>query len=81
MCSQWAAVLAVVFEASEALGAGGAAEAVVIGVRALVLQHVCTPTEALLTELALKWLDACTHKFPASGILSALCRSHVESQQ
>lgn len=54
-------MLTVVFEAGEALGAGGAAETVVVGVRALVLEHVCTPTEALLAELALKRLNACAH--------------------
>lgn len=54
-------MLVVVFEAGEALGADGAAETVVVGVRALVLEHVCTSTEALLTELALKRLNAYTH--------------------
>lgn len=49
-------VISVVLLASEALVAGGAAEAVVVGVRALMLQHVSATTERLLTELTLVWL-------------------------
>lgn len=52
-------VISVVFLACEALVAGGAAEAVVVGVRALMLQHVSATTERLLTELTLIRLYTC----------------------
>ena len=50
---------AVVAAAGEALAAGQAAVAVVVGVRLLVLQQVGPPAERLLAEQTLVGLDAC----------------------
>jgi len=52
-------VVAVVVVAGEALVAGGAAEAVVVRVRLLVLQQVGAAAEGLLAEQTLVGLDAC----------------------